>query len=247
MSIRDEIQPYRDQNGLIAPNIVPPGTLVGSDNGSMFTSEYYIILKKSAQLIYPDYADFDRIINRCINPQGMLCRIPIGQNDGQEGPDDYYGVLDGCKALKNTSIPRKLLKGIIKNLGFMDNVNPGSHSNWSSFMPRQPQMMASMISAAFPSWLNPLHILIRTLCFPLYIVAAGTIFISCVGTPPGDTDSRRLSWHLIQTVVPTSLMCKIASLFWYHRLYSVYGITGMRAVAKIYYQPNHPFAKYWVT
>lgn len=249
MSIRDDFQPYFDGNGLLAPNPIPAGTKIGSDNGPMFTSEYYVILKKSNLLTDQDKLDFAQKIGQCIDSEGMLCRVPVGQEDGQEGPDDYYGVLDGCKQLGNVAIPRKLLWSTIRHLGALNNENPGTWT-WQSFLARQPQLIAAMISAAFPSWLNPMHLLIRLMAFPLYIVAAGSIFVSCVSTPSSDTDSRRLSWHLLQTVVPTSLMCKLASLFWYHRLYNVDGAKGMKGVAAIYYQPNsmdNPYAKYWIT
>lgn len=251
MSIRDDFGPYFDGNGLLAPNPVSSDILKGSDNGTMFLAEYMVMLSKSSQLTDTDKQYYFNHLKSCINSEGMLCRVPIGQDDGQEQVDNYYAAMNGCKQLKNVEIPRTFLKSIVKNLGFMDNENPGSHSNWASFMPRQPQLMAAMISAAFPSWLNPLHILIRTLAFPLYLVAAVSIFISCINTPANSADPRRLSWHLLQTVCPVSLMCKFASLFWYHRLYSVYGQAGMKGVAAVYYQPKgmnaNPYSKYWVS
>jgi hypothetical protein len=246
MALRDEIVNFIDGNGLVAPNLVSPGTVKGSDNGPMFTSEYYVMLQKLGQLNSADCADFARLIGQCIDPENMLCRVPVGQDDGQEGPDDYYGVLNGCKQLKNTDIPRRFLKAVFKYKGSLDNEDPGKWQ-WSAVLIRQPQLLAAMISAAFPSWLNPLHILIRTLAFPLYLVAAVSIFISCINTPASSADPRRLSWHLLQTVCPVSLMCKFASLFWYHRLYSVYGQAGMKGVAKQYYKNNHPFICYWVS
>ena len=175
----------------------------------------------------------------------MLNRVPLGQNDGLESVDDYYGVLDGCKTLKVTSIPRTFLKALFRNLGFMNNVD--RTKIWSAFLPRQPQLIAAMISTSFPSLLNTIHWLIRLLAFPLYLWTSIVIFISCIGVSTNDTDDRRLAWHLIQTVTPVSMLCKLASSVWFYRLYSNYGATGMRAVAKIYYQQNHPFAKYWVT
>ena len=244
--LRDEILPYVDGNNLVAPNLVASGTKQGSDNGPMFTAELYVMLQKLGQLQGQDVADFQTRIGQCVNAEGMLCRVPIGQDDGMEAPDDYYGTLNGCLHMGNTKIPRQYLMALIKNLGSMDNENPGKWQ-WAAFMPRQLQLMACVVAAAFPSWKNPLHILARSVCAPLFWYAALVIFTSCINTPASDTDSRRLAWHLIQTVCPFSLACKFASLFWYHRLYSVYGPAGMKGVAKIYYQPGHPFAKYWVS
>jgi len=245
MSIREEIPPYIDGNNLVAPNPVPPNTIVGSDNGTCFTSEYYVMLKKMGQLLGSDYTTFDKIISSCINNEGMLCRVPRGQTASQEEVDDYYGVMNGCMQMGNTSIPRQILMSLIKNMGFMDTVNPGSHSNWATFMPRQPQLMAAVVAASFPTW-NPIHILIRLLCFPLFLVAAVTLAVSCVNTPIDQADPRRLSWHLLQTVCGVSLMCKLASFLWYKRLAKDYKGAGMKGVAYVYYSHDHPFIKYWV-
>lgn len=247
MALRDEMIGYFDGNGLVAPHKADPKILKGSDNGTCFSAEYYVMLQKLGQLIPQDCADFQAKIDQCINSEGMLCRLPIGQDDGQEQVDDYYSTLNGCKQLGNTKIPRQYITALIKNFGFMDNVNPGSRSNWASFMPRQPQLLAAIVAAAFPSFSDPLHLFNRLLAMPLFLIAGLTIAFSCRGTDSNDADSRRLCWHLIQTVSPVSLMCFLASKIWYKRLYSTYGSDGMKAVAAKYYEPNHPFIKYWVT
>lgn len=246
MALRDEIKPYIDGNDLVAPNKVAVGTLKGSDNGPMFTAEFIVMLKKLGQLINGDPQAFDYIINRCIDHNGLLNRVPTTQNDGQEAPDDYYGVLNGCKQIQNTEIPRGFLLCVLKYKGALNNVNPGL---WTaqSFLIRQPQLLAAMLAAAFPSWFNPLHIAIRTLFAPLFWIAAVSIAISCMFTPKDQADPRRLSWHLLQTVQYSSLPCFLAARIWYWRLYRTYGKDGMKAVAAYYYQPGHPFIKYWIS
>ena len=250
MALRDEIVQYFDGNGLVCPGPQPVGGGKGSDNGPMYTSEYYVMLKMSNQINDSDIADFGQKIGQCVNHDGMLCRVPIGQHDGQEQVDDYYGVLNGCVKLGNTEIPRKFVLAMIRFFGFMDNENPGK-IDFNSWMLRQPQLMACMASAAFPSWLNPLHILLRSLVAPAYWYAAIVIALSCMGTDPSNTDARRLAWHLIGATENKSLLCWIASKIWLKRLYKDYGADGMKAVAAIYYQPKgagaNPFAKYWVT
>lgn len=246
MSIRDEIESYIDGNGLVAPNLVDPGSGAASDNGPMFTSEYYIILAKSGLLTEADKQRFNILISQCIDKNDMLNRFPINQPSRQEGPDDYLGVLNACKHLGITDIPRKFLFTTLIHLGFLNNENEELFS-LRSFLIRQPQLLATMFSAAFPSLFNPLHILLRLLGFPFYLIAALVIALSCINTDPYDTDSRRLSWHLLQITKGTSLLCKLASLLWYHRLHNDY-IDGMRSVATIYYHPQgqHPFSRYWI-
>lgn len=243
MALRDEIVIFLDKNGLVAPNRVGPNG--GSDNGPCFTSELYAMYKKSDQLTEQDKIDYAQKIGSCIDSNGLLNRVPIGQLDGQEGPDDYYAVLNGCKSMGNTSIPRKFLKSVVKYLGFLNNENPGKKT-LSSFLVRQPQLLACMVAAAFPSFSNPLHFFIRLIAMPLFFIAAVSIAISCVNAPASDTDARRLAWHLWQCTKPVSLMCRLAGKLWLRRLYRTYP-DGMKGVAKLYYQNGHPFAKYWIT
>ena len=248
MSLRSEIIPYLDGNSLVCPNIPGPGTLSGSDNGPCFTSEYYILLEKNGMLGDQDKKDYAALMLKCINPEGMLCRVPVGQNDGQEQVDDYQALMAGCFHMDNTAIPRTILWSMIKHLGFMDNVNPGSKKNWASFMFRFPQLIASTITAAFPSLWNPVHIAIRFLTLPLYIFSALVIALACIGTPINSADPRRLAWHLIQVLKYRSVLCFLASLIWYKRLHKDYGPNGMIGVAMQYYHvPEvHPFTKYFI-
>jgi len=214
----------------------------------MFTAEYYDILQKSGQLTNQDKIDFAQKINQCIYPQGILNRVPIGQTDSQEEVDDFYGALSGCKLLENTGMPRKFLAAMFKYGTFMDSTNPGKWGNWNAFMLRQPQLLACMVSAGFPSFIKPIDWIMRILAFPFYLYVAIVIALSCIGTDIGNTDARRLAWHLIQATAPTSLMCWLASKIWYSRLYSDYP-AGMNDVAAIYYQPKNtnPYSKYWIT
>lgn len=246
MSLRTEIVPYIDGEGFVAPSLVePPGAMRGSDNGPMFTAELYVMYQKLGQLVNQDPFDYANKINANIDSNGLLNRHHIGTSNGQEGPDDYVGVLDGCKILGNTDIPRRFLWAVIKFKGSLNNANPG-HWSWSSFLIRQPQLLGSMMAAAFPSWKNPLHIILRLLTWPVFLAAAISIGISCINAPLSDTDSRRLAWHLWQTTKPVSLMCWLAGKIWLRRLYKDFP-NGMLGVAAIYYQQGHPFAKYWIT
>jgi hypothetical protein len=231
---------------MVAPNTGTwlPGQR-GSDNAPMFTSELYVMIKKMKQFADQDRVDFDRLIGACVTPEGMLARVPYPERIGQEGPDDYLGVLNGCKTIGNTEIPRKFLWALVSHFGFMNNDNP-TMITWESFLARQPQLIGAMVAAAFPSWKNPLHFLARLVALPFFFVAAVSIAISCIGAPQSDTDARRLSWHLQNTTKGVSLMCWLASLLWMRRLYKDFP-NGMKDVAALYYQPGHPFAKYWIT
>ena len=248
MALKDEIVPFIDCNGLVSPSVYLEGHPWGSDNGPMFTAEYYVMLKKLGQLTDQDAIDFNQKISQCITPEGLLCRVPIGKDDGLEGPDDQYGVLNGCMQLGITKIPRGILWCLIRYFGCLNNESPGT---WTikSFLARQSQLIACLVAASFPSWKNPLHIAIRFLFFPWFLYAAIGIAIAGMGQDLGNADYRRLPWHVWQTLKPVSLTCWLAGKIFTKRLYSQYP-TGMRGVAELYYQkanPVHPFIEYWVT
>lgn len=242
MSLRSDIQPYIDGMGLIAPNAGPfePNTS-GSDNGPMYTSEYYILLHRNGEATLEDAGMYFYRILRCIDAPGLLNRVPRPLRKGQTGPDDYYGVLSGSVEYNDSIIPRILLKAVFRYQGFLNNVTPGQRTA-RSFLIRQPQLLAAIISASFPSRTNPLHLLIRALCFPLFLFAALILLTSCYNTPIQDTDSRRLAFHL-GNATQASLMCRLAYIIWQNRLYTHYK-AGMIDVAAIYYEKGHPFAAY---
>jgi hypothetical protein len=171
----------------------------------------------------------------------------VGQSDGLEQVDDYYGVTNGCMEMGNTGIPRGFLKCLFKYFGDFNNVSPGSF-NWTAYTARQLQLVAAMTSAAFPSMTNPLHYLVRLAFLPCYIVSAVVLLTSCIDTATGDTDSRRLAWHLGNNVSKVSLLNKLAYHVWLNRLKSDYP-NEMQDVASIYYQPNgnNPYQKWWIT
>lgn len=243
--LRDEIVPYIDGIGLVSPSVVLPGTGRASGNGPSYTSEYYVLLNKNNQLVEQDKIDFANKIGSCIDENGLLNRAPVGTDPDQEGNDDYYATLNACKSLGNSEIPKKYLNAMLKYKGFLNNTNPGKWT-LNSFLVRQPQLMACIIAAAFPSLLNPFHWFIRFLCFPLFLINALIILFNCMFTAANNSDSRRLGWHVWQTLCPVSLLCRLAGKVWLRRLYKTYP-NGMKDVAKIYYQAGHPFSKYWVS
>jgi hypothetical protein len=210
----------------------------------MFTSEYFIMLKKNGNLDTWDLQDYQDRLYECIDGHGMLNRAP--DDPDQEGPDDYYGVTNGCMEMGIVSAPRKFLWALIRYLGCLNNNAPGI---WTldSFLARQPQLVCSILSAAFPSIVNPLHWAIRILASPLYLISALVLAFSCIGAKPGDCDAWRLTWHLGNCVSKVSLMNWLAYKLWLWRLHKVCP-NGMKDVAAGYYQPygNSPYSKWWV-
>jgi hypothetical protein len=237
MSLKEEIAEFRDQYGMV--NLWRSRGTEGSDNGPMFTSEYIIMLLQNQQAWMLDVTEYKVLMWNCMK-DGLLSRKP--GDSGQEGPDDYHGVLAACSVLNDTLIPRQILHHGMRNFGFFNNQNPNSFTKndgsiaWEAFLWRMPQLLALNYAAAriWRPWVPLLN-----------AYAALIIATSCIGVPTGDTDPRRLSWLLIQGM-HKSWLCKLAAKLWWARLKRDYGVDGMRAVARIYYpKDEHPFQRYW--
>lgn len=244
MALKQEIVPFTDKNGYVNPAPVTLGSGRSCDNSTMFTSEEYVMLYKLGQSTPDDLFTWKTLITNSMTLSGLPARYP-GFTD-QDSPDNMVAILCACKVLNFPSVARSILWYGLKHLGCFNNGDP-SKFDFNAMTWRQVQLFASTVAASFPSMINPLHWLARFLAFPAFVYAALVIFVSCWNAPVSDADSRRLSWHLIQSVAPVSLLCKIASLFWLKRLNRDYGVEQMKGVAAQYYAKGHPFIEYWVT
>jgi hypothetical protein len=249
MTLRAEILPFVDGNNLIAPRPVLPGEMQASDNGPMFTSEYFIMLKRQGDLQEADIQSYRARIGACLTwlPHGaaLLNRAPVDHS--QDSIDDYLGVMAGCKELGIVQIPRLLLKGLWQGRGWMNNNRPGVKTR-ESFMLRFPQLIAATVAAAYPDRTLG-HRAVRLLAFPLFLYAALAILLAGFTAPRAQADPWRLSWLLIQATSPVSWMVRLASVYWHARLrraFPDFGPNYMRGPAWLYYKGIHPFKYYWI-
>lgn len=244
MSLKDEIKPYIDCEGLVSPSIPQPNT-PGSNNGVMYTSEMIMMLIANKEANSSDVFYYLNKINSCMKRDGLLGRHPGGTGD-QEGPDDYLAyaaALDLIQTVSNQeadefnivrarTMARRIVLYGLEHLGNMNNVSPKNWS-WTAFLGRQPQLTAAFL------WASKISI-----PAPLRIYVAASIIASAFNKDLG-VDSWRLSWLLVQIAKRHSWICRQASKLWYRRLYKKFP-NGMKDVASVYYQAGHPFSKYWV-
>jgi hypothetical protein len=234
MGLKEEIRDgYTDANGLVSPHRCSPLEVNPSGNGVMYTGELMMMLALRGEIDFEDDESFVDAMRTCQVEPGLLKRGP-GYRD-QEGPDDYYGFAAGCVATDAITLADNVVDYGLANFGSFNNEDPGKWT-WKSFLWRQPQLICALYAAAdrAPIWI-----------FPLRLYTAAVIATSCMLAPLEDTDARRLSWLLLHTMRRTSLLCRAAGWFWNRRLRKHYGPEGMRAVARVYYEAGHPFAKYW--
>jgi hypothetical protein len=237
MGLRDEIVNYEEGDGLISCVANPTHTFRTCDNGVLFCSEYYLMLAMNGLLVEQDKIDYAAKIRACYvsGSTGLVARAPGDQGDTD--PDDYHGMFAACVVLGLPDLGKEVLDWGLSHCG---SYNPQNPQQWTgaSCLFRMPQLLAAAYCAAgqvpFDMW-------------SLLGVAAGVIATSCVNDATSDTDSRILSWCLIQACSPYSFDCREAAKLWYARLYKDYGPTGMLAVAQIYFPVGHPFREYWVT
>jgi hypothetical protein len=233
MTLRAEIQPYTDGDGLISCQL-SNGIWRTSDNGPLFTSEYFILLKENHEFLFTDIHDYTSLIDSCMTRPGCLSRAPDDQ--GQEAPDDYIGVLGCCHFLGITSIPRSIFIYGLKHLGNFNNKSAWTFTG-ESFLWRMPQLI-------FLSYLGTGFWFLYPLMIPLAFYTALVIASSCMNTPISDSNARHLAWFLV-IGTQKSFLCRLASKIWWKRLRKHYGDEGLRAVDKIYFK-DHPFIRYQI-
>ena len=233
----DEIKDYIDGNGLVAPGLVEHGTIRASDNGTMFSSEYYIMLKERDELHSLDADTWETLIRSCMKESGLTVRAP--KDLAVDAPDNIIAILAASKVLDKPKVAQDILTYGLAHKGFYDPA-PTDKINWSAFQFRQLQLVFAMLCASNSyRWYKIWQL-------PLMLYTTLVILISCLNTPTQDTDSRRLCWSLIHAVAKDSLLCRLASKVWWKRLRKDYGDEGYRVVCNIYYQDNHPFKRYAV-
>lgn len=226
MTLRNDLTPYTDEDGLVMPALNTPST-----NGVMYTSEALIALIRNGEATSLDANNYIAKMSSCTPIPGLLQRSP--QNSGgQEGPDDYYGLATAVDELEHyKDIAKAVVLYAAKHLGSLDNINPGRWQ-WSAFLVRQPLLDACMLWAA-GDFVGPV---LRT------ITALTILYNAIFPAPTNDTTSWRLQWLQVQVARRHSLSSRLASILWYKRLYGVWGPSGMRAVNSVYFQPTHPLA-----
>ena len=91
MSLKSEISPYIQQDGLVSVYSNSNNVFRNVDNGVLFTSIYYILLKRLGQLESSDVQEYQKLIQSCCAyPDNYLHRAP--QDDSQDAQDDFNGA-----------------------------------------------------------------------------------------------------------------------------------------------------------
>jgi hypothetical protein len=243
--LKDEIKFYKDKLGYVNPYVVSQTQERQSDNCTMYTSEYAIMLAKNLQNTPEDDNEWEELINKSMLLPGLLARYP-GYKD-QDSVDNMVGVLAASKVLNKPEVAESIFQYGLRHLGFFNTEIPGDFEgnsgkiNWASMLWRQPQLIfAALCASGRQKWWKIYQL-------PLAIYTALVIAVGGKNEPINSTDPRRLNWLLSQAV-NNSLLCRLASKVFFNRCYKDYNVTEnfMREVAARYYQLGHPFVRYWI-
>jgi hypothetical protein len=122
--MRAAFAPYRDPNGFVQPRIYPDSA--ASQNGLLYTSEYYSLLALHCVSNEADRIEFESMVDKCSVLPGLLKR---NHGPDQQGIDDYIGVLLAAMLLKSEKVIRNISDYGNKHFYFYNNVRPGSLLN----------------------------------------------------------------------------------------------------------------------
>lgn len=233
MSLTTEIATsYEDFNGLVSSKKCHESDVNPTGNGVMYTGELMTLLNLRDELTDYDKQYFMDTMKKCMPVTGLLVRGP-GWNETD--PDDYYGFCAGVVATGETTLAEAVLTYGWLRFGSFNGADP---TKWTpgTFLWRQPQMVFALYAAANrrTAWL-----------WPLEIITALIIALSCISATSTNQDEWRISWLLIQATKNFSWLCKAASWFWYKRIFRVFGHGGLAVPYSHYYEEGHPFVKYF--
>lgn len=230
---------YIDASGLMAPSVVPvPKPIKSSDNGTMFLSEYHILLELLDQSLPEDKNRWEAAINGCMQEPGLLCR-GADKSGAQDQQDNALGVLAAAVVLKRPAIAQSMLAYGFKHLGFFNNEVPGSfrdkagNIDWNAFLWRMPQLFFfNLCAAGSYKWYTFWY-------WPLALITAFIIATATNNKPLSDADSRRLTFLAVLATKDHSTLCKLAGHFFRSSVQKDYGAEGMAGAYKQYYQSGH--------
>lgn len=261
--LKEEIKPYVDRFGFISPRPYDWGTNTpGSGNGILYTSEYYITLKRLNEIDSDDRARFINVIAQCEVQKGLYRRAP-GWIDYNEAQDDYLGLLTasylinpiiakqildyGKKSKANLAILVSFLKlpnwikvtlqFILKRINVpfnFNNVKPEETSE-ASWLGRHFPLVTHMYFCAGekpPFW--------RKLLWCLGIL------ISCFSKTE-DHDAWMLTWLLVLVGQDQGSMCRLVSKIWLIVFKLRFGSTAQGICARtLLADVYHPLGKRFV-
>lgn len=199
-----------------------------SDNGALWTTEFYLCLKRLCCLTSADIFRYQLLMNQLIDSQGLTYRQPGLKV--LDSPDNLIAFSAGSKALGCDFAKRILKYGKTTFPRYVYNpANPGKFT-LESWFGRQPGLIGFLKYCA-GEWVNPFE----WLC--LYI----GIFLT-MRKPFLDTSDKLLT-ELIVEQLPDSFIAGFVKRKW--KEYILKNYNGINGVVSIFFTGDNPFKKWW--
>lgn len=237
MSLRDEIAgKYLDADGLVNPSPINPTDKGKTGNGLLYTSIYYMLLKRRGDLTKEDVDSFTKTVNRCMvityggwPMAGLLLRSPTKAD--LESADDYYGV---CAATKSLDLVGAFYQyGLCTNYGLF---------RWNYNNQKPDTFTLQTWFGRFP-WL-PAHIQWCAGVKPNILRRLAWAFKIALDSFSSSPEARIKGWLMISATGD----CRLSSwavMRWRQGLANRFP-NGMRDVMAEYFGDYHPLSIYWV-
>ena len=254
MSIKEDFLACTDEWGLVQDR---PG--VTSDNGILFTAEAILALLANNSLDETTRQGYIAAIKSCQKEEGLYKRAP--NKDGQEAPDDYYGLACASLYLESdmaksvleygrkgtthwsaaTEKPENKWSKVTYNilsLGGLspikwvwNNKDPGGFS-LDSYIGRQQNLVCSLQWAAGEE--PPMW---RKLWWCVAIMYGARV-------DKNNHDAWILAWIAIRTMNGKSWLCNIVANWWWKKFLGYYPEGMGSCLAAYFVNPNNPSARW---
>lgn len=199
-----------------------------SDNGALWTTEYYLCLKRLGILTGYDLDEYEDIMNQLIDSEGFTYRQPGLKVI--DSPDNLIAFAVGSKAFGCDFAKRILRYGRTTFPRYVYNPKDPGKFKLEAWMGRQPGLIGFLKLSA-DEWVNPFEWLF------LYV----GIFLT-MKKPFLDTSDKLLT-ELIVEQLPDSFMSGFVKRKW--REYLEKNYNGINGVVSIFFTGENPFKKWW--
>lgn len=225
ISIKDDFKSLIGDWGLI--NSRPGETR--SDNGALFTTEYYLCLKRHNQILPEDINSYHNLMAQLISPTGLTYRQPGFL--AIDSPDNLIAFAIGSKVFGCDFAERIIKYGKSTFPRYLyNNVEPGKFC-FQAWMGRQPGLIG-FIKYCANKWVNPFE----WLC--LYV----GIYLTM--RKPKENTSDKMLTQLIVEQLPDSFIANRVKNHWNEYIIQTYG--NLNNLVKIFFPDDNPFNWWWV-
>jgi hypothetical protein len=230
VGLREEIENYRQPDGLISPDLKPGPDSTG--NGLLYFSLYHILLVRLGLSRPSDLDEFESVVRTCYVPGhvGLLRRSPT-KTEEQESFDDYVAVMEAARVL-NSRVRFEIYQYGFSSqrlINFIyNNLSPEAFS-WKAWLGRNPALVAHFR---------------RCLGLTPSMFGFTWHYFSIVFSSVYNDSSCLQTWLKLQAAKDDSRLMEVEAQIWEWRLERFWK-QGLKSVLEHHLGSEHALARYW--